>query len=64
MVYQHPGFLHAILDPLAAKEFYKDLLDEDGYIVKRRATLRKRAGLRDKDSMVTSMQIWLQPMVL
>ena len=63
MVYQHLGFLHAVLEPLAAKEFYKDLLDEDGYIIKRRAALRKRAGLRDKDSMVTSMHIWLQPKV-
>ena len=36
-----------------AQEFYKEILDEEGFISARRAELKKQAGLGHKDVRVT-----------
>ena len=46
------------------KEFFTDYLDQKDYIPDRRHTLRKRAGLREKDKRVPWYNLLLEPLGL
>lgn len=46
-----------VIQTSLAQEFYKDLLDQDDFVLVRRQILKKRLGLSSKDSRVALLQL-------